>query len=92
MPANGAVDISIDANLTLIFNHPMAAGATSAVVLQDATGATVASTNTLDVTTKILTIEPTSSLTAASAYSIVITAAPDVYGLTLTKTIGFTTA
>ena len=92
LPADGADGIAIDANLILIFNHPMAAGATSAVVLKDSAGSTVASSNTLDVTAKILTINPTGSLTAASRYSIVITAAPDVYGLTLTKTIQFTTA
>jgi hypothetical protein len=91
-PKDGDDEMAITINPVIIFNHEMAAAATSCVVLKIASGATVASTNTLDVTAKILTIDPTASLTALTSYNIVITAAPDIYGQTITDTISFRTA
>jgi hypothetical protein len=91
--ANNLADkMNIAANLVLIFNHPMAAGAVNQVVLKDSSGVVVASTNTLDITSKILTINPDANLTAGSTYTIVITAAADAYGQTLTADLIFTTA
>ena len=92
MPADGAEDIAITANLVLIFNHAMDSGVTSAVALKTAAGVAVPSTNSLDVTSKILTVNPTSSLVADTEYVLVITAAADIYGQTLTEDITFTTA
>lgn len=85
-------EMDVTASLVVVFNHAMAASATTAVTLEDASGATVASTNTLDATAKILTIAPSSSLSAASAYTIVIDHATDQYGQTLDTEIGFWTA
>lgn len=92
VPKDGDKDIAITANLVLIFNYAMDSTATSAVVLKDASGSTVTTVNSLDVTRKILTVNPTGSLTADAAYILVITAAADSYGRTLTQEIGFTTA
>jgi hypothetical protein len=92
LPVDGARNIAITASLVLIFNHAMDAGATSAVALKTAAGGGVTSTNSLDITSKILTINPTASLTAATQYKLVITAAADAYGQTLTQDIWFTTA
>lgn len=92
MPEDGATGVAVNANIVLVFNHEMAAGATSKVSLKTAAGATVASSNTLDVTTKILTVNPTSDLTAGAGYQVVIEDAPDVYGMTLTETLTFETA
>lgn len=91
-PADGAVDIAITITPTLIFNHVMAAAALTAITLKTAAGATVSTTKSADVTGKIVTITPAASLAAASTYTIVITAAPDEYGQTITKEIGFRTA
>lgn len=85
-------DMAIDASLVLVFNHQMASGATSQVTLEDASGATVTTVNSLDATGKILTINPSASLTAASAYTIVIQDAQDVYGQTLDTDVTFWTA
>jgi len=92
MPADGAGNVAITANMVLVFNHAMAAAATSAVALKTAAGESVPSTNSLDVTSKILTVNPTSSLVADTEYVLVITAAADIYGQTLTEDITFTTA
>lgn len=80
------------ASLVLIFNHPMTAGVTGQVSLRDGGGAVVASTNALDVTGKVLTINPTAGLASDSSYKIVVTAAADVFGQTLTAELRFTTA
>lgn len=92
MPADSAIGIAIGANLTLIFNQVMAAGVTSTAALKTAAGVSVTTVNSLDVTGKILTINPTGSLAAATDYQIVLTAAPDQYGQTLTQILRFTTA
>jgi methionine-rich copper-binding protein CopC len=92
LPKDGDMDIAITANLVLIFSHAMDSSATSAAVLKDAAGNTVTTVKSLDVTKKILTVNPTGSLTADAAYTLVITAAADSYGRTITDEIGFTTA
>lgn len=91
MPEDGGMDVAITANLVLVFSHEMASSATSAVTLKDASGGTVTVVNSLDATAKILTINPSSSLSSASWYTIYITAAADIYGLTLTDEIRFRT-
>jgi len=91
-PENGDANVAVGANLTLVFNHEMDSTATSAVSLQDATGATFTTVNTLDVTKKIMTINPTGNLTAGMSYTIVIEDAADSYGQTLDIDIGFETA
>lgn len=91
-PADGAVDIAITITPMLIFNHVMAVSALTAITLKTAAGATVSTTKRGDATGKIVTITPAASLSAATAYTIVITAAPDEYGQTITQEIGFRTA
>jgi len=84
--------MAVDASFVLVFSRAMDAGATSLVTLEDANLNTVASTNTLDVTGKIMTVNPTNNLAAASSYTIVIDYAVDIYGQTLYKEIAFVTA
>lgn len=91
MPNDGAENITITANLVIIFNHEMAAAATSAVTLETAAGASVAVTNSLDATGKILTVNPDASLTASTSYVIILTDVPDIYGHTIEDEIGFST-
>ena len=85
-------EMDITASFVLIFNHKMAAGSTSAVTLKTAAGATVTTVNSLDATAKIMTINPSASLSAASAYYLDIVDAADVYGQTIETTIAITTA
>ena len=92
MPVDGAIGVAIGANLTLVFNHEMDSSATSAVILKTAAGATVTTVNSLDVTKKILTVNPSASLTADARYTLEIVDAPDIYGQTLEQDIGFETA
>lgn len=91
-PGITAPKLAVKANLVLIFNHEMDTSATSAITLQTEAGVSTAVSNSLDVTKKILTIHPTSDLAAATNYVLTITAAADIYGLTLTDKLYFTTA
>ncbi len=92
VPEDGDEDIAITANLVLVFNYAMDSSATSVVALQDSGGITVRTTNSLDATKRILTVNPDSNLISDAEYTLVITAAADIYGRTITDEIGFTTA
>ncbi|TRZ48833.1 hypothetical protein D4S03_09160 [bacterium] len=92
MPSDGEADVAIGVAPVLVFNHQMHADAPEAVALADADGTAVVITAALDVTGKILTITPTSDLTAAAVYTLTLTAIPDIYGQTLTTTREFQTA
>lgn len=84
--------MAVGADLVLIFNHEMAATATLSVSVETAGGDTVASTNSLDATGKILTVNPNGDLVADSQYTLVIDAAADAFGQTLSGAITFQTA
>jgi hypothetical protein len=75
-----------------VFNNEMASGSTSLVKLFDAAGSLVTTVNALDVTKKILTVNPSSSLTADAVYTLSIEAAADIFGQTLEQDIEFRTA
>lgn len=91
-PADGAANVAVTISPVVVFNHEMAADAINRVSLRDSTGLTLASTNTLDVTGRILTIDPAVDLAGGERYRVVIDAAADVYGATLTTEITFETA
>lgn len=89
-PADGAVDVALAVAPVLVFNHKMASGATSAVSLKTAAGATVTTTKTLDATGKIMTITPSANLTSGAKYTIDIQDAADEFGATIEKELSFT--
>ena len=92
VPADDATGVSKTANLTLTFNNALDDDAVNNIVLLDALMAVVAGTITLDATKKIVTIDPTASLSGTTAYTIVISGVKDIYGQTLTAIVTFTTA
>lgn len=88
---NIGIEMAITSNILLEFNHPMAAAATSSVSIQDGAGNTVVSTNSLDSSKKIMTLNPDSNLSKATTYWVIIDHAADEYGQTLDLDISFTT-
>lgn len=91
-PTDGATGVSVSANLTLTFNNALPNTAVSGVTLIKASdGSVVAGAITLDATKKIVTVDPTANLTAATAY-ILVYAVTDVYGQTLQGAVNLTTA
>ena len=91
VPTDGAIDISITANQTLTFNNALPATAVNNIMLILASDASqIAGTITLDTTKKIVTINPTASLTNSEDY-IITYAVTDIYGSTLKGAVNFTT-
>jgi len=91
-PADAATGVSVSANLTLTFNNAMVDGTPNNVTLIKASdGSVVAGSKTLDATKKIVTIDPTASLSASTDY-ILVYAVTDIYGQTLAGAVNFTTA
>lgn len=94
-PTDGATGISVSANQTMTFNNALHSDATSRVYLCKASdGVAVAMRSgypSLDATLKIITLDPSSSLSASTAY-IIFYAVTDIYGQTLAGAINFTTA
>jgi hypothetical protein len=92
VPTDGATGIVVSADQTLTFNNTLPATAVNHIVLCKASDGTIpAGSITLDSTKKIVTINPTSSLTGATAY-IITYAVTDIYGQSLSGVINFTTA
>jgi len=91
-PADAATGISVSANQTLTFNNALKDDAIERIILLKASdGSVVAGSITLDATLKIITIDPTASLTGATPY-IITYSVEDIYGQTLNGAINFTTA
>lgn len=90
VPTDAATGVSVSANQTLTFNNALLS--TAGITLVKASdGTVVAGTKSLNATQKIVTIDPTASLSAATAYLIVY-AVTDIYGQTLEGAVNFTTA
>src|SRR3990172_10565002 len=92
VPTDGATGISVSADQTLTFNNALPADVIYRVVRTKVSDGTIpASVITLDVTKKIVTINPNASLSAATAY-IITYAVTDIYGKNLAGVVNFTTA
>jgi methionine-rich copper-binding protein CopC len=90
VPADAATAVVVSSNITLTFNNKVV---DEAIVLMSAAGVIVAVTKTWDATGKILTIDPTSNLTAATTYLIAVSGVTDIYGQALAPVVRkFTTA
>lgn len=91
-PTGGASAVAVTAVLTLTFNNALAASEElDAVLINSATGAQIAGTNTIDATRKILTVGHTANLAAATLHRIVYTP-KDIYGQVVSGVVSFTTA
>lgn len=91
-PTGGASGVAVTATLTLTFNNALATGEEfDCTLVNSATGAVVAGTNTIDTARKVVTVGHTSNLAAATLHRIVYSV-KDIYGQTLTGVVSFTTS
>ena len=91
-PLDAAVDVAVTKTCTLTFNNALIITAPSHVVLlKAADGVEKASSITLDATQKIIAVDPTTDMEAATDYILVYTVT-DIYGQTLKGAVNFTTA
>jgi len=90
-PTDAATGVAITKTCVLTFNNALINNAIYNVTLIKASdGAVVASAITLDTTKKIITIDPTGSLTGTTEY-IIVYAVIDIYGQTLAGAVNFQT-
>lgn len=93
VPADAATGVVITADLTATFNNELAAGAENGIILTTAAGVPVACARTIDGPRKVVTLNPTASLSGSTAYLLIIAGVTDVFGQTLADTVvNFTTA
>lgn len=89
-PTDEEIGILVGDNVVLTFNNKVTA---ESVILVSSTGTLVPATKSFDVTGKILTINPTSNLSAATTYLVNVVGVTDVYSQVLTPVVfNFTTA
>ncbi len=92
-PADEATGVTVSANVVLTFSNALAVGEEQAIMLATAAGAAVAVTRTISLDRKVVTLDPTSNLGAATSHLVTIAGVTDVFGQTLANTvINFTTA
>ena len=94
VPADNATSVVVTSNQTLTFNNAMNGNVLNGIALiKAADDSPVPASITINAARKIVTIDPTSSLTAATEYYISIVNATDIYGQVYPNTVvSFTTA
>lgn len=90
-PIDNAISVSKTANQTLTFSNALTESAPTGVVLLDASLVPVAGAITIDAARKVITINPTATLTGSAAYSLVYSVV-DIYAQPLVGVVTFTTA
>jgi phi13 family phage major tail protein len=92
VPTDPGTNIVVSADLSLTFNNALVSAAVHGVALYLVSdGSLVAGTIVLDTAKKVITINPTASLTAGVAYLLTY-AVTDIYGQTLRGAVNLATA
>lgn len=90
VPTDNATSVAVDANVVLTFNNKISI---YNVVMVKSDWTAVTTVNSFDAAGKVLTINPSSDLSASSAYAVILTNVKDIYGQSLAnQVINFTTA
>ncbi len=85
VPANNAMGIAVGSAIVLTFNNTIASDAV--LLMKNTDNTIVAGTKVYDTTGKILTFTPTSALTGAAVYNIIIDGVVDIYGQKLAAVV-----
>ncbi len=93
-PVDNATSVVVSSNLTLTFNNALNGNALLGIALVKASDdSPVAASITINAARTVITIDPTSNLTAATEFYIVVNNVTDIYGQTYANTVvSFTTA
>lgn len=92
-PANNATGVVVSANVVLTFSNKIRSGNDGILVTKGDGTAVVAGSYAWDGAGKVLTIDPTSNLSASTLYLITLSGVTDIYGQVLANTVyKFTTA
>lgn len=93
-PVDGATGVLVGANIVLTFSNALVAGAENNIILvRSDTQAAIACARTIDSARKVVTLDPSSNLTAAKTYLVIVPGVTSIHGQVLADTvIDFTTA
>lgn len=93
-PLDNATNVSVSVSPTLTFNNALNGDALKGIFMANVSNdSPVACSISIDADRKVITIDPTSNLSSATEYYIVVKGVTDIYGQTYADTIiSFTTA
>jgi phi13 family phage major tail protein len=86
-PANNATSVAVGVAPTLTFSNQLATGTNGVILVKQSDASLPAVTVTINTALKIITITPTSSLTALAVYYITISDVTDIYGQKYADTV-----
>ncbi len=93
VPADAATSVAVTADVVLTFSNALRGGAEDAIILTSAAGVPVVCARTINSTRKVVTLNPSASLSASTEYLVIVPGVVDVHGQSLANTvINFTTA
>jgi len=84
VPADDAANVAVSASVVITFNNAIAA---ESITLASAAGVIVPAAKSWNADAKILTVNPTNDLTAATVYLVSISGVVDIYGQSLAATV-----
>lgn len=87
VPADAATGVVVTSDIVLTFSNELKAGAEAGIALTTAAGVPVAGTTTISANRKVVTINPTSSLGAATDHLVVVAGVTDIYSQALATTV-----
>lgn len=92
-PADGATGVAVSANIVLTFSNPLAGNAENGIILTKVDGTVKACSRTLNAARTVVTLDPTTNMSAATQYLVIVPGVTDIYGQSLGDTVyDFTTA
>jgi methionine-rich copper-binding protein CopC len=93
VPADAATAVVVTENVVLTFSNALMVGAENGITLTSAAGVPVANARTVSANRKVVTINPTASLSGATEYLVIVPGVTDVFGQAFaTVVVNFTTA
>jgi len=87
VPADAATGVVVTSDIVLTFSNALKPGAEAGIALTTAAGVPVAGTTTISANRKVVTINPTSSLGAATDHLVVVAGVTDIYSQALATTV-----
>jgi phi13 family phage major tail protein len=87
VPADNATGISVSGDITLTFSNQLVTGTNGVVLMKQTDRSLPPATYSINAALKVITIHPTSNLSATTVYYISIADVTDVFGQKLTDTV-----
>jgi phi13 family phage major tail protein len=92
-PEDGATGVAVTANVTLTFSNALAGGAENGILLTKDDGTVKACAKTINAARTVVTLDPSTNMSALTDYLVSLAGVTDIYGQELGDTVyNFTTA